>query len=191
MKELSLNILDVTKNSVTAGATVIEIRIHETDETMEIMIKDNGCGMDEETVKSVTDPFYTTRTTRSVGLGVPLFKMEAEMTGGWLKVESYPKEEYSEKHGTTVTSLFNKKHIDFIGLGDMVSTMTTLIGGSPDIDFIFIHDYKGNSVSVDTREIRAVLGKDVSLSNVEVLLWIEDSLKEEYGKLNVQNIRKG
>ncbi len=191
MKELSLNILDVTKNSVTAGATVIEIRIHETDETMEIMIKDNGCGMDEETVKSVTDPFYTTRTTRSVGLGVPLFKMEAEMTGGWLKVESYPKEEYPEKHGTTVTSLFNKKHIDFIGLGDMVSTMTTLIGGSPDIDFIFIHDYKGNSVSVDTREIRSVLGKDVSLSNVEVLLWIEDSLKEEYGKLNVQNIRKG
>lgn len=191
MKELSLNILDVAKNSVTAGATLIEINISETDETMEIMIRDNGCGMDEEIVKSVTDPFYTTRTTRSVGLGVPLFKMEAEMTGGWLKVKSYPKAKYPEKHGTTVTALFNKKHIDFIGLGDMISTMTTLIGGSPDIDFLFMHKYGENSVSVDTREIRIALGGDISLDNVEILLWIEDSLKEEYGKLNVQNIRKG
>lgn len=185
MKELSLNILDVAKNSVTAGATLIEITITETDEKMQIVIKDNGCGMDEETVKSVTDPFYTTRTTRSVGLGIPLFMMEAEMTGGHLSIESFTKDRYPDAHGTKVTALFNKKHIDFIGLGDMVSTMTTLIGGSPDIDFVFIHEYGQNTVSLDTREIRAVIGKDISLNNIEILLWIEDSLKEEYGKLNV------
>ena len=183
MKELSLNILDVAKNSVTAGATLIEITISETDETMEIMIRDNGCGMDEETINSVTNPFYTTRTTRSVGLGVPLFKMEAEMTGGWLKITSYSKEEYPDRHGTAVTAFFNKKHIDFIGLGVMVSTITILVGGSPDVDFIFLHTYGEKSVSVDTREIRVAVGEDISLDNIEILLWIENSLKEEYGNL--------
>ncbi|MBO4794451.1 MAG: sensor histidine kinase, partial [Clostridia bacterium] len=82
MKELSLNILDIVQNSLTAGASHIEIDLAETDETLRITVTDDGCGMDENTVRNVTDPFYTTRKTRSVGLGIPFFKLAAEQTGG-------------------------------------------------------------------------------------------------------------
>ena len=115
MKELSLNILDITENSVKAGATLTEISINETEDKLVISIKDDGCGMSEETVRSVTDPFYTTRTTRSVGLGIPLFKLAAEQTGGGLEIVS----DTGEHHGTTVTARFYKNHLDFTPLGDV------------------------------------------------------------------------
>ena len=88
MKELSLNILDISENSVKAGATLVEITLTESRDTLTISIKDDGCGMDAETLKSVENPFYTTRTTRSVGLGIPLLKMAAEQTGGDVKISS-------------------------------------------------------------------------------------------------------
>ena len=88
MKELSLNILDISENSVKARATLVEITLTETDETLTVSVKDDGCGMDGETLKSVENPFYTTRTTRSVGLGIPLLKMAAEQTGGEVKISS-------------------------------------------------------------------------------------------------------
>ena len=87
MKELSLNILDVAKNSVTAGASLIEITVEESSHRLSIVIRDNGCGMTPEFVARVTDPFTTTRTTRKVGLGLPLMKMEAQMSGGDLTIE--------------------------------------------------------------------------------------------------------
>ena len=77
MKELSLNILDIVENSVKAGATLTEILIEESSDILTITVKDDGCGMSDEIEKQVTDPFYTTRTTRKVGLGIPLFKMLA------------------------------------------------------------------------------------------------------------------
>ena len=89
MKELSLNILDVAKNSVVAGAeNVIISLVTDADGMLTLTIKDDGCGMSEDTVKNVTDPFYTTRTTRKVGMGLPLLKLAAEQTGGYLKLES-------------------------------------------------------------------------------------------------------
>ena len=113
MKEISLNILDIAENSVKAGATLTEITVNETDDTLTLKISDNGCGMTAETLKAVTDPFYTTRTTRKVGMGLPLLKMEAEQTGGTFGISSKAISEYPEDHGTEVTAVFNKKHIDY------------------------------------------------------------------------------
>ncbi|MCR5207449.1 MAG: sensor histidine kinase [Eubacterium sp.] len=177
MKELSLNILDVTENSVKAGATLTEIIIEESDDTLKLTIRDDGCGMDEGTVKSVTDPFYTTRTTRKVGMGIPLLKLAAEQTDGSFNISS----SVGEKHGTEVTAVFNKKHIDFTPLGDVTATLTTLIQGHPDTDFLFRHTVGGNEITLDTREVRAVLD-GVPLDTYEVIKWIEEYVNEQYGQ---------
>ena len=157
MKEISLNILDIAENSVKAGATLTEISVLEENDTITLVIKDNGSGMTDEVLKTVTNPFYTTRTTRKVGMGLPLLKLEAEMTEGSLTVESKHISEYPNNHGTVVTAVFYKNHIDCTPLGDVVSTMTTLIQGHPDIDFLFVHKTESVEVCLDTREIREVL----------------------------------
>ncbi len=176
MKELSLNILDIAKNSVKAKAENILIKLDETDETLTLIIKDDGCGMSEETVQNVMNPFYTTRTTRKVGLGIPLLKLAAEQTGGSIEISSCCG---TDSHGTTVTAVFFKNHLDFTPLGDVISTVTVLIQGSPDIDWKFVHVIGNESVELDTKELREVLG-DVPLDSYEVIKWIEDFLKESY-----------
>lgn len=180
MKELSLNILDITMNSVKAGATCIGITITETDTLLTLEIRDNGCGMTDEVVAKLANPFYTTRTTRKVGLGVPLLTLAAEQTGGKVTIVSDTVEEAPDTHGTVVTATFHKDHLDFTPLGDMISTMTTLIQGSPTIDFEFTHTTPETTVRLFTAELRAVLGDDVSLAAFEVLQWIEEYLKEQY-----------
>ena len=175
MKELSLNILDIAENSVKAGATLTIISITETVDRLVIVIKDDGCGMSEDVVRSVVDPFYTTRTTRKVGLGIPLFKLAAEQTGGKLDIVS----DTGENHGTTVTASFNKDHLDFTPLGDVISSITTLIQGHPDTDFLFTHRICDKEILLDTRELRSVL-EDVPLSNFEVLEWIIENLEDQY-----------
>ncbi len=179
MKELSLNILDVAENSVKAKATLTVIRLTEEGETLTLVIEDDGCGMTEEVVRSVTDPFYTTRTTRKVGLGLPLLKMAAEMTGGEMTVVSRAAAEYPDTHGTTVTAGFNTAHIDCPPLGDVVETVVTLIQGHPDADFLFCHTVQGKEITLDTRELRQVL-EGVPLNTYEVLQWIEAFLREQY-----------
>lgn len=175
MKELSLNILDITENSVKAGATLTEISITESGNKLIISIKDDGCGMSKDIVRSVVDPFYTTRTTRKVGMGVPLFKMAAEQTGGKLEIIS----DTGEDHGTTVTAYFYKDHLDFTPLGDVISTVTTLIQGHPDTDFLFTHLIDDKEIRLDTRELRAVL-EGVPLNTYDVLEWIRGYLEEQY-----------
>ena len=179
MKEISLNILDITENSVKAGATLTEIYVDEAGDTLTLTIKDDGCGMTEETVKSVTDPFYTTRKTRKVGLGIPLLKLACEQTGGSLSITSSVDE---DTHGTTVTAVFFKNHIDFTPLGDVISSIVTLIQGHPDTDFLFRHSTEGGAVELDTREIRAVLD-GVPLDTYEVILWVRDNLEEQYKEI--------
>ncbi len=176
MKEISLNILDIAENSVKAGATLTEIYVDEIGDELTLTIKDDGCGMDEETVKSVTDPFYTTRKTRKVGLGIPLLKLACEQTGGSLSITSSTD---SSCHGTTVKAVFLKNHIDFTPLGDVTSSVVTLIQGHPDTDFLFRHRMKSGTVELDTRELRAVL-EDVPLDTYEVITWIRDNLGEQY-----------
>ena len=170
-----MNILDITENSVKAGATLTEISITESGNELIISIKDDGCGMSEDIVRSVVDPFYTTRTTRKVGMGVPLFKMAAEQTGGKLEIIS----DTGEDHGTTVTAYFYKDHLDFTPLGDVISTVTTLIQGHPDTDFLFTHLIDDKEIRLDTRELRAVL-EGVPLNTYDVLEWIRGYLEEQY-----------
>jgi hypothetical protein len=183
MKELSLNILDVAENSVKAGADLTEILIEEDGNRLTLIISDDGCGMSEEVLKSVTDPFYTTRTTRNVGLGIPLLKLAAEQTGGSLEIKSQTAEASLDGHGTEVKAVFDKSHIDFTPLGDIVSTITTLIQGHPDTDFLFRHTKGDREASVDTREMREVLG-DVPLDSYEVIKWVEEYLQEQYEGFN-------
>ena len=179
MKELSLNILDIVENSVKAKATLTEISLNETENKLTLMIKDNGCGMSEEVLNGVTNPFYTTRTTRKVGLGLPLLKMAAEQTGGKMTVESVSEKDDAINHGTTVTALFFTDHIDFTPLGDVVESILTLIQGHPDTDFLFTHKRKEKCVQLDTRQLREVL-EGVPLNTYDVICWIREYLQEQY-----------
>ena len=133
MRELSLNVMDIAQNSISAGASLITIQVVEDvpGDLLSISVTDNGCGMTKEQVEHVIDPFYTTRTTRSVGLGVPLFKMEAEMTGGSFVIDS------EKGKGTTLTASFKPSSVDMIPLGDISGTVQLLISCNPDRDFLF------------------------------------------------------
>ena len=180
MKELSLNILDIVENSVKAGASLTQILLDQSATTLTITVEDDGCGMTEETVRRVTDPFYTTRTTRPVGLGLPLLKLEAEQTGGSLTVTSRHESVCPKDHGTRVSALFRTDHIDCPPLGDVIATVTTLIQGHPDTDFLFRHSRPaGEPVELDTRQLREILG-EVPLDSYEVLQWIQGFLTEAY-----------
>ena len=183
MKELSLNILDIAKNSVKARAKNVLIKLTETDETLTLMIEDDGCGMSEEMVQNVTDPFCTSRTTRKVGMGIPLLKLAAEQTEGSFDIRSVSETVDPKNHGTSVTAVFNKNHLDFTPLGDVVSSITVLIQGSPDIEWKFEHSTPKGGVELDTKELREILG-DVPLDNYEVIKWIEDYLNEGYASIS-------
>ena len=182
MRELSLNILDIVQNSISAKASLIEIDINEDfkNDNMGIFIKDNGKGMTEEQVRQVIDPFFTTRTTRKVGLGVPLFKMAAEMTGGSFDISS------EQNIGTKTSANFKLSHVDLVPLGDMCSTVCILIRCNPEINFIYRHKRNDKEFILDTMELRQVLGEDVSLNNEDVLKWINDFIME-----NIQEIYGG
>lgn len=179
MKELSLHILDIAENSVKAKATLIEINISEDSKKnlLTIEIKDNGCGMSEDFLKRVKDPFSTTRTTRRVGMGLSLFEAAAEQCGGGLEISS------KEGVGTDVVVSFCLNHIDRAPLGDMAGTMQTLIGGSPDIDFVYRHNKDGKEFVLDTLQIRDTLA-GVPLDTPEVVLWIGDFINEGINELN-------
>ena len=179
MKELSLNILDIVENSVKAKATLTEISLNETENKLTLVIKDNGCGMSEEVLNGVTNPFYTTRTTRKVGLGLPLLKLAAEQTGGKMTIESVSEKDDAVNHGTTVTALFYTDHIDFTPLGDVVESILTLIQGHPDTDFLFTHKRQEKCVQLDTRQLREVL-EGVPLNTYDVICWIREYLQEQY-----------
>lgn len=180
MRELSLNVLDIAQNSIAAAATQIQMEVVERTDThtLTIGIYDNGCGMTDEQVKSVLDPFYTTRTTRKVGMGVPLFKMAAEQTGGTLTVSS------KVGIGTNIKAVFHTDSVDFTPLGDMASTVTTLVSMNTEIQFLYRHKVDKKEFVFDTAEIREILG-DVPLSEPAVMQWmrefIEENTKALYG----------
>lgn len=173
MTEISLNVLDVAENSTRAHASLISIGImvNTSLDKLTITLEDNGCGMTEEQVKSVTDPFFTTRTTRKVGLGIPFFKYAAESTGGSFSIESHP------GTGTAVTAVFGLSHIDRMPLGDINSTIHTLIVYHPDIDFIYTYQYNDATFTLDTRQFRQVLDQ-VPFNTPEVSDYIMEYLIE-------------
>ncbi len=179
MKELSLNILDIAENSIKAKAKNVTIEIIETADMLKFSVSDDGCGMKPDFLAAVTDPFTTTRTTRPVGLGIPLLKMAAEQTGGRVEITSKHFEEHPDSHGTTTSATFFKNHIDAAPLGDIVETVVTLIQCNPDTEFSFIHQMEEKRVELDTKELRLILG-DIPLNNIEVILWIKEYLNEQY-----------
>ncbi|MBE6715141.1 MAG: sensor histidine kinase [Ruminococcaceae bacterium] len=181
MTDLSLYILDITMNSVRAGANNISVTLFEEGGVLTMRIVDDGCGMTEEQVKSLSDPFFTTRTTRKVGLGVPFLRMLAEQTGGSVCITSKSEKEYSD-HGTVVEAVFHTDHIDFIPMGDIVETVVTLVQGSPNVDFRFHHRFEGGEAALDTAEMRVILGGDIPLDSFEILSFIREYLKDQYAQ---------
>ncbi|ABX44149.1 ATP-binding protein [Lachnoclostridium phytofermentans] len=181
MPEISLNVLDVAQNSIRADATLIIITVtaDRKKDTMTIVIKDNGCGMTKEQVTHVLDPFFTTRTTRKVGLGIPFFQYAATSTGGNFSIDSVVGE------GTMVTASFILSHIDRMPLGDMTSTMHTLITLNNRIDFLYTYTVDDKSFTLDTREIRMILD-GIPLNSPDVSNYIREFLSE-----NKQEVDQG
>ena len=175
MQELSLNILDIVQNSIKAKSTLIEISIikYRAEKTMSIVILDDGCGMNKEQVQQVIDPFYTTRTTRKVGLGVPFFKMSAEMTGGTFFIDS------EVGVGTKIKSTYNYENIDMMPIGDMAATMVSLISVNPEINFVYSYGIDQECFTMDTREVKVIL-EGMPINSYEVLMFIKDFINENY-----------
>jgi len=173
MKELSLNILDIAQNSISANADLILITVDENqnDNYLKIIIADNGKGMSKEFLKTVTDPFSTTRKTRKVGMGISLLKLVTEQTGGSFIIES------ELGIGTTVTAVFKLNHIDRPPLGNTEQTISSLVSCNEHIDFVYKRIINGNEFVFDTREIKAILN-GVSLSEPDVIIWIQEYIKE-------------
>ncbi len=174
MKELSLHLLDIAQNSVSAGARHIDLSLEEdAQRDCRLVIADDGRGMTPEFLAQVTDPFTTTRTTRKVGLGLPLLRLMAEQTGGRLEIES------QVGVGTTVTALFRAGHIDCPPPGDLPSTVALLIQGAPQVEWTYRHTTPKGTFTLDTRELRNILGPDVPLSEPAVTQWVREYLQEQ------------
>ncbi len=171
LRELALHVLDIAEKSLNAGASLVTIEVVEdaAADRLTIRVSDNGRGMDAETVAQVIDPFFTTRSTRKVGLGLPFLKQAAEMCNGGLTIDS------KVGQGTLVTATFQRSHIDRMPLGDLPGTVLTLIVGYPLADFIFRHMIGDKCVQLDTRPIKAELG-DVALSEPEVIGYLKKVL---------------
>ncbi len=178
MRELSLNILDIAQNSISAGASLTEIVIdeNERENALLIGIYDNGSGMTEEQVKNVIDPFFTTRTTRKVGMGIPLFKLSAEQTGGSFKIES------KKGVGTRIEARFKTDSIDFTPLGDVSATIVTIVSMNCDKEFLYRRIINGKEFVFSTEKIKEILD-GVPLSEPSVMNWIEEYINEQTDSL--------
>lgn len=173
MRELSLHILDIAQNSIKADAECLRIVVIEDIEAdkLTIKIKDDGTGMDSETVKKVIDPFYTTRTTRKVGLGIPLFKTSAEACDGFFEIKS------QLGVGTEITAVFRHSHIDRVPLGNMPETIVTIINACDKMDLVYTHTYNQQSFTLNTKEIKKLLD-GVSINNIDVITWLREYITE-------------
>ncbi|MCL5023743.1 MAG: ATP-binding protein [Nitrospirae bacterium] len=177
MEDLSLHILDIVENSVAAGATTVEITVEEDTgkDLLGLEIKDNGKGIDNDMIEAVTDPFFTTKTVRRVGLGLPLLKQAAEGCEGTFSLRS------DKGKGTTVSVGLRRSHIDRKPLGDMAATMIVLIAGNPETDFVFSYRKDELSYRLDTREIREELA-GIPITSPEVLRIIREDMERGLSK---------
>ena len=173
MQTLSDHILDIAQNSIRAQASRVEIDLQEniTEDSLVITIRDNGCGMDEATAAKVTDPFFTSRTVRKVGLGIPLFKQNAEATGGTLKITSKPGE------GTTIEAKFGLSHWDRPPLGDVAGSIMILVSANPGIDFTYHHVTEKGEYTFDTHEVKEIL-EGVPLNDPEIVMALRQMIRE-------------
>ena len=178
MNDLSLHIIDIIQNSLSAGAKRIGLAIKEdsANDRLTISIEDNGKGMSREVAAKLEDPFYTTRTTRKVGMGIPLFKQSAMQSGGNLSVESEPGK------GTTVTAWFELGNIDRPPLGDVANSFVLMVSANPQIHFTLSYVVNENEYTFDSVEVAEVLG-DIELSDVRVIRILEEMIRENINEL--------
>jgi len=179
MEDISLHILDIAENSVSAGATLIKITISvDTQKDLfSVEIEDDGRGIPEDIRSKVLDPFVTTRTTRKVGLGLPLLAQSARETGGDISVRR------GNTTGTVVTASFKQDHIDMKPLGDIAETLVVLIAGNPNVDFLFTYNKNSNAFSLDTREIKKEL-EGVPVTSPAVLSFLRNYLSASLRDIN-------
>ena len=175
MRELALHILDIAENSVKAKATLVTVEIIAKDNLLTIRISDDGRGMSEEFLSRVTDPFTTTRTTRKVGMGIPLFKQASETSGGTFNIKSKLGE------GTTVSVTFKLDDIDRMPLGDVAETATTLL--YPDCDFRWIYKVDDREFVFYTREVKEEL-EGIPIDSPEIIAFLKSMIKENIESIN-------
>ncbi len=174
MRDLSLHILDLAENSVRAKATLVRVGVRVDEKKLiTLTIADDGCGMSDELLKRVLSPFGTTRTTRKVGLGIPLMAQNARLTGGDIDIRT------KEGEGTVFTATLHGDSIDCLPLGDLAGTVTSLVAVHPDgPDFCLDCSSPRGEMHFDSREVREALG-GVPLNEPEVVTWMLESIREE------------
>ena len=170
MEDLALHILDIAQNSLEAGASTIEIEIveDEPEDSMVLSVRDNGRGMDKDALARAMDPFYTTRTTRSVGMGLPLLAAAARAAGGALTIDSEP------GHGTRIRASFQHRHLDRAPLGDIETTLMVLLAGQPDTNILFRHRINERIFELESRDFRAA---DIDLSSPVGLAILREAIR--------------
>jgi hypothetical protein len=183
LTELSLHVLDIAGNSIRAGASLIKIEllIDTKADRLTINIEDNGCGMSQEQVQKVCDPFFTTRTTRKVGFGVPFFRQAALGCEGEFSIVS------EIGKGTKVMAVFQLSHIDRMPIGDMSATIHTLVIYNEEIDFVYRYRIDEREFELDTRELKEIVG-DGSLQEPEISQFIKEFLETNETEVNTGNI---
>jgi anti-sigma regulatory factor (Ser/Thr protein kinase) len=181
LENLSLHVLDIVENAISAKAKKIEILVMEEpgENRLTIEIRDDGIGMDEEASKKAADPFFTTRTSRKVGLGLSLLAQAAKEAGGTLRIES------NLGKGTSVTATFQYHHIDRKPLGSMVETMMTLLLGNPELNISYTHKKEGGSYTLSSQWLKEQF-QHRSLTNPEVIQWVKKHLQEGLAQIGVQ-----
>jgi anti-sigma regulatory factor (Ser/Thr protein kinase) len=178
MQELSLHIMDIAENGISAGASLIRITVTEDirENRLTISIRDNGRGIEKERIKEVLNPFFTTRTTRRVGLGLSLFKEASKRCEGEFQLDS------EEGVGTQVTATFRLDHIDLTPMGDIAKALTTLIMGNPEVDFLYTHEVGGEDLIIDTRDIKNELD-GLTINDPHVIKYLADTIRESLAVL--------
>jgi anti-sigma regulatory factor (Ser/Thr protein kinase) len=182
MTTLALHILDIVQNSIRAGASEIQVYITESkaSDNLEIRIEDDGSGIPDEMIDKVTDPFTTSRTTRKIGLGLPLLKQHARMTGGDLEIKS------NAGMGTSVSTHFRHSHIDRQPIGDMAGVLIILIASNPEIDFLYTHKTDSGEYTFSTSTTKEFLETD-NLSDYALLKDIGEMIRENLSDISVSN----
>lgn len=178
MTDLSLHLMDIMQNSAVVGSTYIEagIKAEKKKNLLTMYVKDDGWGMSEETIKKVSDPFYTTRTTRKAGLGIPLLRQSAEMAGGGITIESEPGK------GTIVTATYEIDNIDRKPLGDVGETMAISIMGHPELEFHLILANDDTEYVFRTEDVKEQIG-DVPINDTVIIGYLKEMISEQVNKI--------
>ena len=178
MNDLSMHLLDIVQNSISAGARLIVIGIDEDIEgdVLTMSVEDNGKGMTEEQVRKLSDPFFTSRTTRKVGMGIPLLKHTAEQCGGNVKIES------EAGKGTKVVAAFGYSNIDRPPLGDFVNAVILSIAANPSLDFVLNYSRNGDEYEFKTSDVREVFG-DKALENISLVKKVEQMIQDNISEM--------